>query len=578
MDAKNGARLPIDSGGGLTRRRFLRVTVSGTGVLLLAACAPTAPATKPTEAPKAAAPAAPAAPAAAPAAPAAKPAASPAAAPAAPAPTQAPAAKTGPKPGGILRIGGERDQDDLDPHTVRFGWGINMMQNVYSGLVRAGEDLLPKPDLALSWEFKGPQQLEFQLRQGAKFHNGREVTAEDVKYSLDRIKDPNVPAGFASYIESVETIEAPEKYKVVLKLKRPDAAVLNNLSMPAMAIVAKEAVEPMPVGLKKTMMGSGPFKFKEYIPGQRLVLAKNAEYFMPNQPMVDELHFIPLNDETARTNALRSGEIDYVEPVAPKDVAALRNDRSLVVTGGPNLSFVGASLNTSKKPFDDVRVRQAMAYAINRDEMVQKGFDGYAQPLWGPPLIPPYWAGNTDKYYTNDLNKAKELLAQAGYPNGFKTVLTTGTGTSYHVPFAAVLQSELKKVGIEVEINPLDGATANKNWISGEFEMYPIRWWGSDFIDPDGAFRPIFTCQGSYNNSRFCYEPFDQLILKGLTTTGLEERKAVYKDAMQVISEQQPWIFLVAFDRFQAMKSFVKGYVAFPNASQYGLRDVWLDK
>ncbi len=540
--------------------------------MLLAACAPPPPTTKPV------APVETAAPTAKPAAPAAAPTSAPAEKPAAPAPTQAPAAKAAAKPGGILRIGGERDQDDLDPHTVRFGWGINMMQNVYSGLVRAGEDLLPKPDLANKWEYKGPQTLEFTLRQGAKFHNGREVTADDIKYSLDRIRDPNVPAGYASYIESIESVEAPEKYRVVLNLKRPDAGLLNNLAMPAMAMVAKEAVEPQPVGLKKTMMGSGPFKFKEYIPDQKLVLAKNVDYFMPGQPLVDELHFIPLKDETARTNALRSGEVEYIEPIAPKDINALRSDQSITVTGGPNLSFVGISLNTSQKPYDEARVRQALAYAINRDEMVQKGFDGFAQPLWGPPLIPPYWAGNTDRYYTYDPNKAKQLLSEAGYPNGFKTNITIGTGTSYHPPFAAVVQSELKKVGIEVEINAMDGATANKNWIGGNFEMYPIRWWGSDFIDPDGAFRSIFTCKGSYNNSRFCNEKVDELILKGLTVTSLEERKAVYRDAMKALAEQQPWVFLVSFDRFEAMKSYVKGYTAYPNASQYGLREVWLDK
>jgi peptide/nickel transport system substrate-binding protein len=453
-----------------------------------------------------------------------------------------------------------------------------MMQNVYSGLVRAGEDLLPKPDLALSWEYKDPQNLEFTLRQGAKFHNGREVTSDDVKYSLDRLRDPNVPAGYASYIESVREVEAPEKYKVILRLKRPDTALLNNLAMPAISIVAKEAVEPQPIGLKKTMLGSGPFKFKEYVPDQRLVLVKNPDYFVPGQPLVDELHFITLKDETARTNALRSGEVDYVEPVAPKDLNALRNDRSITITGGPNLSFVGVSVNTEKKPYDDVRVRQAMAYAINRDEVVQKAFDGFAQPLWGPPLIPPFWAGNTDKYYSYDLEKAKQLLTEAGYPNGFKTTILIGTGTSYHAPFATVVQSELKKIGIDVEIAPMDGSTANNRWVSGDFEMYPIRWWGSDFIDPDGAFRPLFTSQGSYNNSRFKNEKVDELILKGLTVTSLEERKGVYKDAMKLLSEQQPWVFLVSFDRFEGMKSYVKGYTAYPNASQYAYRETWLDK
>ena len=189
------------------------------------------------------------------------------------------------KPGGILRIGGERDVNDLDPHTTRVGWDINIMQNVYSGLVKAGTDIQPRPDLATSWDFKTTTRLEFTLRQGVKFHNGREFTSADAKYSLQRILDPNVPAGYASTIASIDTIETPSKYKLVLNLKRPDAAIVTNLSLPAMAMVAKEAVKPMPVGLKDGMMGTGPYMFKEQIKGRRLVLVKNPNYYDKSVPL-----------------------------------------------------------------------------------------------------------------------------------------------------------------------------------------------------------------------------------------------------------------------------------------------------
>ncbi|HEY0583043.1 MAG TPA: ABC transporter substrate-binding protein, partial [Chloroflexota bacterium] len=185
---------------------------------------------------------------------------------------------------------------------------------------------------------------------------------------------------------------------------------------------------------------------------------------------------------------------------------------------------------------------------------------------------------NTDQYYSYDQAKAKALLAEAGLPNGFKTTIKTGVGTSYHRPFAEVIQSELKKIGVEVEIVAQDGSVSVKDWNSGNFDMYPIRWWGSDFIDPDGALRPLFTCKGSYNNSRLCDNTFDDLIVKGLATTAPDARKQVYHDAMQELAAQQPWVFLVAFDRFQAMKANVAGYVAYPNASQYGFRGTWLDK
>ena len=481
------------------------------------------------------------------------------------------------KPGGILRIGGERDVNDLDPHTTRVGWDINIMQNVYSGLVKAGTDIQPRPDLATSWDFKTTTRLEFTLRQGVKFHNGREFTSADAKYSLQRILDPNVPAGYASTIASIDTIETPSKYMLVLNLKRPDAAIVTNLSLPAMAMVAKEAVKPMPVGLKDGMMGTGPYMFKEQIKGRRLVLVKNPNYYDKSVPLLDELHFIPLVDQTARTNALRAGQVDYIEPLPPKDVNALKRDSKINVTGGPNISFVNISLNVSKKPLNDVRVRQALAYAIDRNEMVEKGFDGFAQPLWGPPLIPPYWAGNSDRYYKLDREKAKKLLAEAGYPDGVDITIDIGT-TSYHAPFAAVVQSELKKVGIRVHIKASDSATSQRNWRSGNFQMYPIRWWGSDFVDPDGALSPLFTCEGSYNNSQFCDPEFDKLLAKGVLATTIADRKEAYRVAMKRLAEQQPWVFLVAFDRFQAMRTYVKGYTAFPNASQHSLREVWLDK
>ena len=141
-----------------------------------------------------------------------------------------------------------------------------------------------------------------------------------------------------------------------------------------------------------------------------------------------------------------------------------------------------------------------------------------------------------------------------------------------------MVQSELKKIGVKVEIKASDSASANRDWKKGNFEMYPIRWWGSDFVDPDGALTPLFTCKGSYNNSRFCDPELDKLIEKGLIVTSIKDRKEAYRMVMRRLAKKQPWGFLVAFDRFQAMRSFVKGYTAYPNASQFSYREIWLDK
>src|SRR5215208_5224889 len=273
--ARDGRPLGSVSGpyGGEPMRKPRRLHGISAGLVLvlglLAACAPPPPSPSAQSAPSA---------------PAAQ--SAPAANAALPAPTQAPAARSAGTPGGTLRIGGETPLDDLDPHTVRVGWHINVMQNVYSGLVRPGTDLLPQPDLATRWNYQDPQTLEFTLRQGARFHNGREVVAEDVKYTFERILDPGFAASYASYVESIGSIEAPERYRLIMHLKRPDTALLNNLSMPSMAIVPREVVEQNNGSLKTVMVGSGPFMFKENIPNQHLIMVKNPDYFIPGQPLL----------------------------------------------------------------------------------------------------------------------------------------------------------------------------------------------------------------------------------------------------------------------------------------------------
>jgi ABC-type transport system substrate-binding protein len=215
---------------------------------------------------------------------------------------------------------------------------------------------------------------------------------------------------------------------------------------------------------------------------------------------------------------------------------------------------------------------------VDRSVVIEKAFNGYAKALPGPPLIPPFWAGNGESYYTYDVNKAKQLLAAAGYPNGFTMTMLVSPATTYHPPLAAVVQSEWKKIGVEVKIENVDTAVANARAAANDFESWPLRWWGSDFIDPDGALRPTFACGGSKNGGRYCNKAVDDLLNKGLTTTDPKQRAAIYRDAMKIIGDEQPWILLVSFDRYQAMAPYVRGYVAYPNGSQYSFREVWLDK
>ena len=238
---------------------------------------------------------------------------------------------------------------------------------------------------------------------------------------------------------------------------------------------------------------------------------------------------------------------------------------------------MGVTLNTARKPFDDVRVRQALAYGFDRQAVIDKVFDGFAKPLLGPPLIPPFWAGNDDQYYSYNPDKAKALLADAGYPGGLNVTLMSDN-QSYQPPLSVVLQSEWKKIGVNVQIDQVDSSVSNARWSQRDYDMWALRWWGSDFIDPDGALRPTFTCNASYNNVSYCNPQFDNLMDQALSVSDPDQRKALYHDAMQILANDQPWVFLVSFDRYEIMQSYVKDYTAYPNASQYSFREAWLDQ
>ena len=486
---------------------------------------------------------------------------------------------SGAKYGGTLSLGLEGDLEGLDPHLTKLGWTIvGAVEQVYSTLTIHDDSLSPQAGLAESWDVSGDgKTYTFNLRKGVKFHNGRELEASDVKFSLERLTNPDIPAPYGSFLEPVQTVEAPEKRKVVITLSEPNASLLVNLSIPTMAVVPKEEVESRG-DLNDFMSGSGPFKFKERTPGSRLLLEKNSDYYIDGRPYIDELAVLILSDETARTAALRTGDVDMIDNVPFKDVASLQGDSSISVLGGPSLNYTSWLVNVKKEPFDDVKVRQALAWGLNRQEVVDKGFDGLGRPLEGTALIPPYWAGSDKKIYGTDYDKAKQLLAEAGFPDGFKMELLTSVEAFYQTPISEVSQAEWRKIGIDADIVVKDIGTALDDWVAGNYDVFAIRWWGADFVDPDGGLTPQISCGGSFNFTFYCNESLDSILDQARVTSDVGERKRLYENAMTLFAEEAPYIHLLSLDRYAAVRSYVKGYRAMVSASNQTLKDVWLDK
>jgi len=491
------------------------------------------------------------------------------------------AAPSGVKFGGTLKVGLESPIVNLDPHTMGFGWEIyGAAEHSYSGLVRADNSFAPEPDIASSWNVSADgKTFTFTLREDVKFHNGDKVDSSDVKYSLERILDPNTGAPYSGFLRPVVSIEAPDKYTIVIKTDQPYSALLANLSMPTMAVVPEKEVASRG-NLKEHAVGTGPFKFVSHLPGSKLSLEKNKDYYREGLPRVDGLDILILVDPTARTSALRSGDVDLLDNVPTKDVRSLQADSNINVIGGPNVNFVGLNLNNANAPLDILKVRQAMAWGLDRQEVIDKGFDGLARPLYGTALVPPFWAGSSKLIYEGapDYEKARQLLAEAGFPNGFKLEMLVSATSSYARPMSEIAQAEWKKIGIDAELVVKEGAAAGKDHNEGNYWTYSLRWWGADFNDPDGALRPVFACGEPKNRARYCNEQVTQFMLDAIEESDPPKRQQLYEQAMVLIAEEVGQVHIMSLDRYQAMRPYVKEYVSFPNASNQSFERVWLDR
>ncbi len=277
--------------------------------------------------------------------------------------------------GGTLRVGLSADPAELDPHLTSLTAAWHVIEFVYNTLVTTNAALEPVPSLAEDWTISDDGiTYTFMLRSGVKFHNGRDLVAEDVKYSYERIlTDPASPN--ASELASVDTIEVPDDSTVVITLKAPDSSFLAKLMGSSLSIVPKEAVEEFG-DLKQNMVGTGPFKFVEYVPNSMVTLEANPDYWEEGIPYVDgmELQIIP--DQTARSTALTSGTVDFIEYAPVQDLPIYESDDTIVVTGDENTNIRYMALNVSREPFDKLEVRQAIAKVIDRQPIVDSAVFG----------------------------------------------------------------------------------------------------------------------------------------------------------------------------------------------------------
>lgn len=479
-----------------------------------------------------------------------------------------------PKPGGSLIVAIQADGTTLDPHRATDAGSMRLIENMYSTIMRyTSEYGEVEPDLAESVHVSQDGLVyTIRLRPNLKFHSGRDVTAEDVKFSIERVVENQVRA---DHFAMVERIETPDPLTVELHLKEPSAPLLTNLAYPMNAIVDRQAVEEAGGDLSSTTAGSGPFKLVEWRKDLHLKLQKHDAYHIKGLPYLDEVIFRPISDETARSTALRNGEVHLVLDVAAKDASLIENARGVIVSSVPGTFWEYIGLNTTKPPFDDVRVRQAIAYAIDREALAQIKF-GQATLLPGGHIPPNHWAHASDlaPYAQRDLDRARQLLRDAGYADGFTAAMKVGSAFVYQVQASQRVKQQLSEVGIDLEIQSLETGLFFDALNQRDFEMTLVGWVG--FVDPDEWTYNLFHSEGQYNQQGYSNEALDRLLEQGRRTQDRDERKKIYDEVQRMIATEVPVVSLYVNDQISAWRSRVRGYQVHPTATTLWLRETWL--
>jgi peptide/nickel transport system substrate-binding protein len=482
-----------------------------------------------------------------------------------------------------LVFGRGGDSVSLDPISTTEGETFKVTVNIFETLINYGEqDTTLQPGLATEWT-PSEDGLEYtlKLREGVKFHDGTDFNADAVVKNFERWMNGDADQ-FPYYTmfggfkgdegHVIKEVVAEDDFTVKFILNRPQAPFLKNLAMSPFGIASPTALEKFGGDFMKNPVGTGPFKFVEWKENDRITLEKNADYWMEGYPKLDKIIFRSIPENSARLNALLAGEIDLMDGVNPSDLTQIEGNPDLQTFERPsmNVGYLGFTVN--RPPFDNKLVRQALNHAIDKEGIIAAFYGGLAEPAKNP--LPPALEGYNDDIepYPYDLEKAKELLAEAGYPDGFEMELWAMPVPRPYMPdgmkVAEVIQSSFAEIGVKAEIKSVDWGTYLEQASKGEFDAYMLGWTG-DNGDPDNFIYTLLDKDsiGSNNYSYYSNDELHDILIEAQTIPDQEQRNELYKKAQEIIHEDSPWAPLVHSTPLLAGKKNLKGLLPHPTGS-----------
>ena len=488
--------------------------------------------------------------------------------------------------GGDLVISKASDAVSLDPNGSNDIPSYDVQINMFETLVKQNQDMELTPSLAASWEAVEENVWEFELQEGVTFHDGSEFNADVVKKNVERIQNPDVASSQASLFEMITDIEVVDDYTIRFITEYPFASLPAHLAHPVSGIVEPDLIdedyEAMENGaepgsiINENPIGTGYFKFDEWVPGDYVRLTKNDDYW--DEPAkLDSVTFKVTSEDLTRVAELQTGDSHITNPLSPSDVDQVEAHEEASVQQQDSVSLAYIGFNTSKEPFDDERVRQAISMAVNKENIIEGIYDGYAVPAAGP--IPPGVLGY-DENATGidyDVEQAKELLAEAGYEDGFETTIMTNDDRE-RIDTATNVQAQLAEIGIDIDIEVLEWGAYLEATSNGDHEMYVLGW-VTGTGDTDYALYPLYHSQnvGAPGNRTFLQDDeVDSLLEEGRQTFDEDERHGVYQELQETLIDLSPNIFLHYTEYLLGVRDEVKGLEQLP--TQYlMLKDVYLE-
>lgn len=485
--------------------------------------------------------------------------------------------------GDELKIGLDVDATQLDTRLASDSSSKRVTELVYDGLIKLDEELEAVENLAESWDNPDELTWTFKLKEGVKFHDGEELTAEDVKYTFDTILDPKFNSNSYSLFSPISEVNIINDYELEFKLDTPYAPLLSYLEI---GIIPKHIAEKGD-SLVTTPIGTGPYKFESWDKNSKITLIENEDYW-GDVPKTEKIVYYIIPDNSTRVASLEAGDIDLIHsPLSASDVERMKGNDSFTTIEKDGVGFTYLNFNFENEKLQDKKVRQAISHLVDKESISSSIYRNMDRPATSP-LLPSSWAYDEIEDFEYNPEKAKELLKEAGYVDSdgdgivdkdgknLEITLSTHTEDPNRIQAVEFLQNELTKNGIKVNVSTTEWSTFQNNLIEGKFEIALLGW--LNLFDPDRAmYNPFYSSSGS-NYGKYNNPEVDNLLEEGRKISDREQRKEIYKEIASIVTDEVAYNVVLYQGYIVIHSNKLVGFEPSPNGSFYGLTNAQVEK